>query len=73
MAKGPALVIAMGKPKPGAPMADDEMAEGGMHDDELSAFGEYADDVFDAVKRGDRAAFKSALKSAVKACYADEE
>jgi hypothetical protein len=70
--KGSELVIAMGKPKAGAPMADDEAAEG-MPDDELSAFGEYADDVFDALKRGDRGAFKSALKSAVKACYASEE
>lgn len=40
--------------------------------EELSAFGEYADDVFAAIKSGDKAAFKSALKAAVKACYADE-
>jgi len=62
------MAIGIGKPAPkseGAPKAGSE--------DMLSAFGEYADDVFAAIKSGDKAAFKSALKSAIQACYEDEE
>ncbi len=38
-----------------------------------SVFDEYAGDAFDAFKAGDRAGFASALKSAIHACYGEEE
>ncbi len=38
-----------------------------------SVFDEYAADAMAAVKAGDSAGFASALKSAIHACYKDEE
>jgi len=42
-------------------------------DADLSSFDEYASDAFDAVQDSDMAAFKKALKGAIKACYESEE
>lgn len=63
-----ALVLAIGKPKeddePPAssrePMADNE--------EDTGAFDEAADMAFDAAKKGDKAAFREALKTAIYAC-----
>lgn len=63
-----APAIAMGKPEKGKPVAD---SYGDA--EELSVFGEYADDAFAAIKSGDKAWFKAALKAAIKSCYADDE
>lgn len=48
-----------------------------MGDEEYSSassmlFDEYADDVFAALKKDDKAGFRSALKSAIGACSSEE-
>lgn len=67
---GGLLAAALGKPT----TVDEEEEEDleTEEGDELSSFSEFADDAYNAVKSGDRKAFASALKAAVKACYADE-
>lgn len=67
--KNPLVVLAFGK-KRGEDEGDDE----GMEDTEEGGEGDQegcsaaADEVFDALKEGDRDAFASALKSFVKLC-----
>lgn len=58
--------MAIGKPKP-------EPEESGMgSDEEISAYGEYADDLFDALKSNNKVAFKTALAQAIKACHLED-
>lgn len=61
-----ALVIAAGKPK-GKPEGDDEAAEGEEESDDGS-YAAAADELFDALKSGDREAFADALRAAVMSC-----
>lgn len=66
--KGLALVIGMSKAKK-PPMADgegDAAEEEGEEDD--GSYDAAADELFDALKNGDREGFASALKAAVMSC-----
>lgn len=42
-------------------------------DEKLSSFDEYAADALEASQNGDEAAWRKALKGAIKACYESEE
>ncbi len=46
---------------------DDEDDDLGMDDEEV-AYGDVADEVFAALKSGNKAAFRTALKAAIKSC-----
>ena len=55
--------------------ADDEVED--MGDEEYPSassvlFDDFADEALAAVKSGDKAAFRTALKGAIKACYEEE-
>lgn len=62
----PAPPMTMSRPPPMAPAPKAEVAPVN------EAFDVAASEAFDAVAAGDVEGFKSALKAAVKACYAEE-
>lgn len=68
-----ALVLAIGKPREtegDEPPASSRkpMAAPKDDDEDTGAFDEAADMAFDAAKKGDKAAFREALKTAIYAC-----
>ncbi len=68
--KGLEIVIGKAPKTLGAGASKEESSD----DMGSSVFGEYADDAFDAIKSGNKAAFSAALKSAIGACgsYGDD-
>ena len=76
MKKPSGLLLALGLGKPGSkkPMKEeDESVEMDSESDD-SGFASAAADLFDALKAGDRVAFKLALKAAIEECsYEDDD
>jgi hypothetical protein len=62
---GLAIMIGLGKKKPGAAMDSEDDSEDGSGSAEDEAFQAAAD----AAKSGDGAAFKDAMKTAMELCY----
>jgi hypothetical protein len=75
--KGAALEVDIDVPKALGKKMSAESDSEPADDAPADLFGEYADDAFAALKSGDKAGFRSALKSAIGACdsgsYDDEE
>lgn len=64
------LVIGIAKPKKGSPMGEDE-APASSRSEELDEIDSALDDAFEAMKSGEKTAFKDAMRAAIAACCAD--